>query len=272
LPEATGKPEARANLLVRKRNENCEYSVGAGNEPAYYLLVFTAMKKLVLVAGHAIPYRFDRLDSDEGWYLKHFQAGEGGLYVSHVRTGVELAAADQDALLLFAGGQTDGLAGPRSEGQGYWLVAEYLDWFGYTVRERATTEEFSLDSFQNLLFGLCRFHEVTGDYPESVVAVGWQFKGERFDLHREALRFPASRFEYVGVNDPPELEKNLHFETARRETFVADPYGASEEPVAKRSARNVFRRQHGYAASCPELADLLRYSGPSIYAGPLPWS
>src|SRR5271166_4464371 len=95
------------------------------------------MKNLILVAGHAVPYRFDRLDSDEGWYLKHFQAGEGGLYVEHVRRGVELAAADTESLLLFAGGQTDGLAGPRSEGQGYWLVAEYFRWFGHEeVSER----------------------------------------------------------------------------------------------------------------------------------------
>jgi hypothetical protein len=229
------------------------------------------MKNLVLVAGHAIPYRFDRLDTDEGWYLKHFQAGESGLYVTHVQKGVELAAVDPEWLLLFAGGQTEGLAGPRCEGQGYWLVADYFDWFGHQVRERATTEEFSLDSFQNLLFGLCRFYEVTGAFPEKVTVVGWQFKGARFDLHRQALRFPAARFRYVGANDPPELEKNLHFETARRETFVADPYGAGPEPVAKRAARNVYRRQHGYAASCPDLAELLRYTGPAIYASPVPW-
>ncbi len=231
------------------------------------------MKNLILVAGHAIAYRFDRLDSDEGWYLKHFQAGEGGLYVEHVRRGVELAAADPESLLLFAGGQTDGLAGPRSEGQGYWLVAEYFNWFGHPeVSERATTEEFSLDSFQNLLFGLCRFYEVTERYPEDVIAVGWRFKGERFDLHREALRFPASRFRYEGVNDPPDLERNYHFETARREMFRADPYGAGPEPAAKRTARNVFRRRHGYRTSCPDLAALLDYGGPAIYQGPLPWA
>ena len=230
------------------------------------------MRNLILVAGHAIPYRFDRLDSDEGWYLKHFQAGEGALYVEHVRTGVELAAADPDALLLFAGGQTDEGAGPRSEGQGYWLVAGHAEWFGYTgVRDHATTEEFSLDSFQNLLFGSCRFREVTGEFPENVTALGWQFKGARFGLHREALRFPAGRFRYVGVNDPPDLEKHRHFETARREMFREDPYGMGPEPVAKRAARNVFRRQHGYAASCPELAELLQYGGPSLYDRTLPW-
>lgn len=231
------------------------------------------MRRLILVAGHAIPYRFDCLNSDEGWYLKHFQAGEGAFYLDHIHRGVELAAQDPEALLMFAGGQTDRAAGPRSEGQGYWLAADRQDWFGYpAVGGRATTEEFSLDSFQNLLFGLCRCREYTGGYPEHVVAVGWRFKGPRFELHREAIRFPAERFRYEGVNDPPSLKENEDFEAQRRETFRRDPYGAGREPEAKRTSRNAFRRQHGYHASCPEVRGLLEYRGPELYAGPLPWA
>jgi hypothetical protein len=231
------------------------------------------MKSLVLVAGHAIPYRFDQLDRDEGWYLKPFQSGEGSLYVDHVRHGVAIAAEQTDSLLIFAGGQSDAAAGPRSEGQGYWLAADHFDWFGHRdVRGRATTEEFSLDSFQNLLYGVCRFREVTGGYPESFVALGWRFKGPRFDLHRRALRFPESRFRYVGVNDPPTLEENLPFEKARALLFERDPYGNTPEPALKREVRNVFRRHHGYRESCPELAALLAHRGPELYAGPLPWS
>jgi hypothetical protein len=230
------------------------------------------MTTLVLVAGHAIPRHFDQLDRDEGWFLKHFQQGEGALYVDHVRAGVELAAGSLETLLIFAGGQTDPTAGPRSEGQGYWLVAEHLGWFGHAaVRERATTEEFSMDSFQNVLFGLCRFKEVTGRYPEKLIAVGWKFKGARFDQHREAVRFPAHSYEYVGVNDPPDLDRNLPFEAQRRETFRRDPYGSGEEPVLKRLARNAERRQHGYAVSCPEMRGLLSHAGPDLYSGPLPW-
>jgi hypothetical protein len=230
------------------------------------------MKTLVLVAGHAVPYRFDRLDRDEGWYLKHFQAGEGSLYLEHVKRGVEVAAEKADSLLIFAGGQTDAAAGPRSEGQGYWLAADHFDWFRHSqVRSRATTEEFSLDSFQNLLYGVCRFREAAGGYPESIVAVGWKFKGPRFHLHRRALRFPERRFRYEGVNDPPMLEENLPFERARALLFEQDPYGVTAEPARKREARNVFHRHHGYAQSCPELAALLAHRGPKLFAGPLPW-
>jgi hypothetical protein len=231
------------------------------------------MKTLVLVAGHAIPYRFGQLDSDEGWYLKSFQSGEGALYLDHIERGVAIAAEQPESLLIFAGGQTDALAGPRSEGQGYWLAAEHHGWFGHAaVRERATTEEFSLDSFQNLLYGICRFREVSGAYPVDIVAVGWKFKGARFRLHRHALRFPEKHFRYEGVNDPPALEANLPFEKARAALFEQDPYGVTEEPTSKREARNVFRRHHGYSESCPELAALLAHRGASLFPGPLPWS
>jgi hypothetical protein len=49
---------------------------------------------------------------DEGWFLKHFQEGEAKFYIEHVRHGVLLTASDPDAILLFAGGQTDFQAGP----------------------------------------------------------------------------------------------------------------------------------------------------------------
>jgi hypothetical protein len=36
--------------------------------------------------------------------------------------------------------------------------------------------------------------------------------------------------------------------------------------------RNPFRRQHGYATSCPEVRQLLDWSGPTVYPGSLPWA
>jgi hypothetical protein len=231
------------------------------------------IKTLVLVAGHAIPHRFDQLDRDDGWYLKPFQSGEGHLYLDHVERGVVISAQRTEGLLIFAGGQTDAAAGPRSEGQGYWLAAEHHAWFRHgEVRERATTEEFSLDSFQNLLYGICRFREVSGAYPSNIIAVGWKFKAARFDLHRRALRFPEGRFHYEGVNDPATLEANLPFEKARTALFERDPYGVTPEPELKRDARNVFRRQHGYRESCPELGALLAHRSTELFSGPLPWS
>jgi hypothetical protein len=44
---------------------------------------------------------------------------------------------------------------------------------------RATTEEFALDSYENLLFAIARFKEVTGRWPERVTVVGYGMKRRR---------------------------------------------------------------------------------------------
>src|SRR5262249_48214747 len=110
--------------------------------------------------------------ADNSWYLRDFQRGEPRLYMQHIRHAVELASADPAALLIFSGSQTFTAAGPRSESQGYWLLAKQYGWWGApATRERATTEEFALDSFENVLFSLCRFHEFTGGWPRRITVV-----------------------------------------------------------------------------------------------------
>jgi hypothetical protein len=62
---------------------------------------------------------------------------------------------------------------PRSEGEDYWPIADYFERFNHSgVKPRASTEELSMDSFENLLFGLCRFKELVGIYPEQLTVVG----------------------------------------------------------------------------------------------------
>jgi hypothetical protein len=73
---------------------------------------------------------------------------------------------------------------------------------------RATTEDHALDSFQNFLFSIARFHEYTGRYPEKITVVGYEMKRRRFtDLHRAALRWPLDKFDYIGVD--PEGEEGI---------------------------------------------------------------
>lgn len=210
--------------------------------------------------------------SDDNWVLLDFQRREAPCYARHVRCGVELAAADPQSLLIFSGGQSRQEAGPISEAYSYFWVAQHFDWFGHrNVAGRSITEEFARDSFENLLFGLCRFKECTGRYPEHASFVSWAFKRERFELHRESIRWPANRFAYAGANDPPEIGQAVEAEARTRAGYIADPYSSGGQYRAKREARNPFRRQHGYGASCPELTGLLGHVGPEPYRGPVPW-
>lgn len=125
-------------------------------------------------------------------------------FVSHIAAGVAEAAQDSEALLVFSGGQSRAAAGPRSEALSYWNVANHFDWWGTDVAARAALEEHARDSFENLLFSLCRFREVTGRYPESVSVVGYDFKQRRFsELHRAAVKLRQDQFHYVGVSPDP---------------------------------------------------------------------
>lgn len=43
------------------------------------------------------------------------------------------------------------------------MVAEAAQWYGHEgVRDRTFTEDHARDSYENLMFGLCRFYELTG--------------------------------------------------------------------------------------------------------------
>ena len=227
----------------------------------------------IVVAGHAVLKHFRDPLLDENWSLLDFQKGEGPCYAGHVRCGVETAAADPRSLLLFAGTQSRAEAGPRSEAQSCLWIAQHYEWFGAPeVAARAVTEEFSRDSFENLLFGICRFKEFTGAYPSRVSFVSWNFKEGRIELHREAIRWPKERFRYVGANNPPEIAQALAAEASTRASYIADPYSGTPALRAKRDSRNLFRLQHGYFTSCPELAGLFRHTGPQLYEGDLPWT
>lgn len=229
---------------------------------------------LVLVAGHAIYLgeTLDEPESDHHWCLQEFQRGEPPFYIEHIRAGVELAARDDAAVLVFSGGQTRQDAGPRSEGASYLELAQQFGWWTAPgVERRAVAEEFARDSFENLLFGICRFHEATGTYPRLIHVVSWQFKEARFNLHRAALRFPAERFQFVGVNQPVDLAGAQAGEAQAVAAFTADPYGSSGVLARKRADRDPFRRRHAYDATCPDLEGLLGHPGTEPYTGPLPW-
>ena len=243
------------------------------------------LRRLVIVAGHAVTMAEDLSAADfadGAWYLLDYQRGRDmpREFVKHARRGAELASADNRALLVFSGGQTRRDGGPRSEAQSYWFVAEHFGWWRHAaVAGRATTEEYARDSYENVLFSLCRFREVTGRYPEAVTVVSFDFKERRFvDLHAAALQFPSERFRFDAV---PVDARNARFDRAAAEAgeaatvraFEADPYGCADALLqGKRVARDPFHRGIPYAASCPEAAPLLAHCGPAAFDGPVPWA
>lgn len=259
------------------------------------------LTNLVLVAGHAVytADNFDRPADDDSWHLQSFQKGEAPFYIEHIRKGVELADRDSNSLLVFSGGQTRYEAGPRSEAQSYWMLANHFRWWWRTnVSLRATTEEFARDSFENLVFGICRFFECVWrldeqgramqKFPDTVTVVSWAFKERRFDLHRSAIRFPESpRFSFEGVNNPMDLAGAIKSEQDNAlGPFGVDQYGTGAKEYEytrpdgkrvvvnlgqKRQDRNPMNRKAPYLLTCPKVKGLLEHVGPDLYEGELPW-
>ncbi|BEI82486.1 hypothetical protein CcaverHIS002_0303540 [Cutaneotrichosporon cavernicola] len=235
---------------------------------------------LILVPGHAVWLGSDvgQVGEDGEWVLEGMQKGGSvGTYIKHIEKGANMAADDPNSLLVFSGGATRvQLTSPLSEGASYHRLAAakgLLDTTGSSTHlplsARATTEEFALDSYENLLFSMARFREVTGHWPSQVTVVGYGMKQHRFEqLHRGAIRFPADRFSYVGIDDMGDTR--AHYEGELKygyAPFLFAPSGCRPPLATKRANRNPFARYPPYHSSTPELAALLEWCPPSTPIG-----
>lgn len=288
---------------------------------------FKELDHLILVPGHAVLSGIgpisnpnsvkdgavsdsSYLSSDRAWVLLPYQHGQVSALLGHIELGVTRARQEKRSLLIFSGGETRRTAGPRSEAQSYWMAAEYMKWWNNNKKDetdtdagsdkaestvevdpvslRATTEEYARDSFENLLFSLCRFREVVGRYPQHITVIGFEFKRMRFEeIHRRAIRFPKERFHYIGIDPadtrPSEVgdirarqRRQQLYESEQRssvEPFQSDPYGCIRGGVLrlKKSKRNPFQRHHAYEHSCPELEELFKWCQKEMFQGTLPW-
>lgn len=234
---------------------------------------FMKFTSLVIVAGHSvyIGKNFENVFDNSNWYLYPYQKDEPKLYIQHIKVGCEIAKSNKNSFLIFTGGQSRKEAFFRSESQMYWEIANYLGYISEDLKLRVTTEEFSRDSFENLLFPICRFREYLGYYPEHIFMITFKFKERRFHLHREALRIPESMVTFIGPNNPEDVELAIKGEEKAIKLMENNPYGNHGELLEKKNQRNPWKRQHGYSISCPELKEFFAYKGSEIFPKKFPW-
>jgi hypothetical protein len=210
--------------------------------------------------------------AERNWVLLPYQAGDPPFYAKQIAEAVRLTAAHPQSLMVISGGQTRPEGGQRSESGSYLQVLSSLGHLGQPgARQRCTIEEYATDSYQNILFSICRFREVVGRFPARVCVVGWGFKAARADFHRQTLRWPADRFVYAGCCEPDDIATARANEGTVLAQYRDDPYGTGPVLGPKRDGRNPFRRTAPYAVSCPEVAGLLAHQGPAPYPHALPW-
>ncbi|KAJ7594674.1 hypothetical protein C8J56DRAFT_1161250 [Mycena floridula] len=234
------------------------------------------LKHLVIVPGHAIwtGTTLEERFNESTWILEPYQKGLGlDVFFKHIHGAAEIVNNDDEALLVFSGGQTRS-GSTTTEAESYMRLALAAKLFDRDTS--ATTDDHALDSYQNLVFSIARFHEYTGNYPMKITVVGYEMKRARFvDLHRAAIRFPIDKFEYVGID--PDREAALAQEGEKNNGYIPyskDLYGCHSELLAKRRGRNRFLRFHSYFSTAPELRQLLDWcprNPTSLFSRKLPW-
>ncbi|KAH9985830.1 hypothetical protein BJV74DRAFT_846469 [Russula compacta] len=241
-----------------------------------------SLDHLVIVPGHAIwiGARSEDAEADDSWLLASYQKGRRRPSVlrAHISHGSQIATEDSRALLVFSGGYTSPFSA-TSEGESYLRFARATGLLpSADMFTRVTTEDAALDSFQNVLFSIARFRELTGTYPTRITIVGHNFKRRRFEqLHRLALRWPKLRFTYEGVplgNEADEREAAAGELANAFTPFSGDLYGCHAPLVQKRAGRNFHMRTHGYHVGAPEMRNLLEWcpkDGKEIFPGAIPW-
>jgi hypothetical protein len=238
----------------------------------------------VIVAGHSVM-RLNKLSiadkDDSSWYLLGYQINQGfsGIISSHIQRGIKIANDDVKSLLLFSGGQTRRDVGPTSEAASYYYLAIEKKWIKNSMIPRVYLEEYARDSFENLLFSICRFREITGKYPKKITVVGFDFKEDRYtELHRHALGFPLTNFTYSSVvtsDSKFNHGRALEGEKIAVNSFKNDLYGCENQALnSKRDIRNPFQRTIPYELACPEIKELLLWCGPELFTfiDKLPWN
>jgi hypothetical protein len=244
--------------LRRNNNNNLRNELaGNGND------ILSSTVDLVIVPGHAIYLggKSDHSNSNNdvnqvsNWLASDFIKPLVSRLPLHIARGTSIPCK----LLIFSGGSTSSET-RLSEAQGYLNVAKTLELLPLT--SKVALEEYSRDSFENLLNSLCVYRKEMGNYPQRVTVVGFDFKRKRFSQeHAKFLGIP--QFTYVGMDiDLTPLYEPMEISTTIPQ-FQHTPFGCDNNKnnplFIKRMRRDPYHRGHIPSEWCPEMKELFTY-------------
>ncbi len=228
---------------------------------------------LVLVPCHGVYVGTERRHAyTPDYWISKFR-NEGEFYTEHLMAGLKEAAQGQQYMFMPSGGMTMWAAGPVSEGESYWFLADQFNWgTDSSIRNRTFPETFARDSFENLLFSIARYVKLVGEMPKDIIICGWAFKKERYAIYADALRLRNGQMHYLEVNMPIGKEDDLKTprglalagERNALSELAISPVGNTPAMNAKREARDPFHMSQDIYAyykvnrMFPHLAHLLR--------------
>lgn len=208
--------------------------------------------ELVLVCCHATYMGDGSNTAEDQWILQPFQRsdqmlnkpGEHETFIQHILSAAHITHSDPRALLIFSGGKTT--PAPRTEAEGYATILKHIVQHNamlYPAGVRFATETYATDSYQNLIFSIIRFRQLTGVYPRNITVITHAFKERRFlELHAPAIKWPHHRIRVQGLNPPFTLDELNFTQKGEHERayrfFAEDPYGVRMPLLQKRMERN----------------------------------
>ncbi|EDK43579.1 hypothetical protein LELG_01757 [Lodderomyces elongisporus NRRL YB-4239] len=242
---------------------------------------------LIIVPCHGIWKGRNPRDRDN-WHLAPFQI-EGNdhiCFIEHLSTAYLELEADPAAFMIISGGETKREAGEIAEATTYHQLLNDLslidsnkdtktnkDLVGgefKSIQSRIATEVYARDSFENVLFSMCRFYELHKRYPTKITITGFEFKSYRFtQLHLlQALAFNLDNVVYLGNQPNPshlstEAKQKYFKELDHSEkqhaanVFAQDWYGIGPNLKSKKLKRNPFAKKHSYAITNPYITNFL---------------
>jgi len=116
------------------------------------------------------------------------------IYEQQLRESFRLLNDGSYDILVISGGYTKPET-EKSEARGMLDWADELE----LPRQKGALllEEYAKDSFENLLFSICRFFQFFGEFPEVVHSCTWKFNAERFGILARQIFLP--RFQVIPV-------------------------------------------------------------------------
>lgn len=202
-------------MKLKEQHDNNEFDLSSG--------------KLLILCCHCIY--------DKGQIISEFQENRD-VYQQHLIESVKALSGGQFDSLIISGGFTKPNV-LKSEAQGM------LDWahdLNLAVdKKKIILEEYARDSFENVLFSVCRFYDVYKKYPNSVTVCSWKAKERRFAIIANALKIPNYAFFGIAVNKGLEKAEAKLFETVKN-----DPFFRSPELTEKRQMRDPWKKGNPY--------------------------
>ena len=190
------------------------------------------------------------------------------IYEQHLRESIKSLRDRRYDVLIISGGYTKRDL-EKSEAQGM------LDWaqdLGLNM-QGILLEEYARDSFENVLFSICRFYQEYEQFPKSVGICSWKSKERRFRIIAHVLTLP--NYSFLVIGDKEEVKER---EAKLLDLVIDDPFHRKPSLAYMRQKRDPWNKGNPYASverfkDMFETLDLMEEKGLTDYRlVSLPWA